>query len=224
VNAPSLNVRANPGQGAAVLATIPNQTALTVLGRFPDGTWLQVRTPDNIQGWVSAAFVTLNIPIANVPVVNASFIAPPTVAPTPIPATAVPAGPTATPVTTTNANVNLVAGAIVLDPAQPVCGQTFTVGFDVANLGSQASAASSTVALVDTRTADGSQQTTTIGGFPILQPNQTFRVSMPLTVSTWYGESHTLRLTIDPNSQVPESQRTDNVGTITYTLPKGNCP
>jgi hypothetical protein len=221
VNAPSLNIRANPGQGASVLATIPNTTPLTVLGRISDSSWLQVRTADNITGWVAAPFVTLNIPLANVPFVTATFIAPPTAAPTAVPATAAPVATTAP---TNNANVNLVAGTVVLDPAQPSCGQTFTVGFDVANLGSQASSVSSTVSLVDKRTADGTQQATTIGGFPVLQPNQTFRVSMPLTVSTWYSESHTLTLVIDPNNQVPEAGKTDNTGTLNYTLQKGTCP
>jgi subtilase family serine protease len=47
---------------------------------------------------------------------------------------------------------------------------------------------------------------------------------MPLTVSTWYSESHTLTLVIDPNNQVPEAGKTDNTGTLNYTLQKGTCP
>jgi hypothetical protein len=217
VNSPRLNVRANPGEGATILTALAQGDAVDIIGRYSDNSWLQVITPTNVTGWVFAQFVTVNINLADVPVVNAVFSPAPTAVPTPIPA---PVGPTAAPAG--NANVNLVAGVIVLDPAQPTCSQTFTVGFDVANLGSQPSAASSTVSLVDS--AQGSAQGTTIGGFPVLQPGQTFRVSMPLTISTWYDVQHTLTLVIDPNNQVPEGNKGDNTGTITYTLAKGSCP
>ncbi len=100
-------------------------------------------------------------------------------------------------------NVNLVAGIVELNPGQPTCQQTFNIGLDVANLGSEVSA-SGTISVTDVRSADGSTQETTIGGFPALQPQQTFRVNMPLTVSTWYNEEHTIILIIDPNNQIPE--------------------
>jgi subtilase family serine protease len=140
------------------------------------------------------------------------------IVPPPPPATATPA-PTATPMS----QANLVAGIVVLDPASPTCAQTFNVGFDVANLGSEATAFSGTVSLVDSRAADGSIQGTTIGGFPVLLPGQTFRVNMPLTISTWYNEVHRIVLTIDPSNQIPESNESDNVRTIEYTLAQGAC-
>jgi hypothetical protein len=212
VNSATLNVRANPGTGAQILANIPRNTPLTILGRYPDNSWLQVLTPSGVTGWVSAELVTININLANVPVVNAQFIAPPPTL-TPVPATPVP-----------TSGANLVAGLVVFDPSQPVCQQTFTVGFDVANLGTQPTTTSGTISLVDTRAADGSQQGNTIGGFPILQPGQTFRVNMPLTISTWYNEQHNITLVIDPGNQIPESTKSDNVRTVSYTLAKGGCP
>ncbi len=117
-----------------------------------------------------------------------------------------------------------MAGIVVFSPSTPTCAQTFNVGFDVANLGSQPTAISGTVSLVDSRAADGSQQGSTVGGFPVLQPGQTFRVTMPLTVSTWYNEQHNITLVIDPSNQIPESNESDNVRTISYTLQKGSCP
>jgi uncharacterized protein YgiM (DUF1202 family) len=213
VNSGQLNVRANPGTGAQILTSVPRDTPLTILGRYSDNSWLQVETPNGVTGWVFTELVTVNINLANVPVVSAQFIAPPpTSTPTPA-ATALPAS-----------GANLVAGVVVFNPSQPTCQQTFTVGFDVANLGTQPTAVSGTVSLVDTRAADGSQQGNTIGGFPILQPGQTFRVNMPLTISTWYNEQHNITLVIDPGHQVPETTTSDNVRTVSYTLAKGGCP
>jgi hypothetical protein len=112
---------------------------------------------------------------------------------------------------------------VVLNPAQPVCNQTFSIGFDVANLGSEPTVSSGTVSVRDARAADGGVQQETIGGFPVLQAGQTFRVDMPLTVSTYFDEDHRLTLVIDPNSQIPETQDGDNQVELTYRLGKGIC-
>jgi hypothetical protein len=98
------------------------------------------------------------------------------------------------------------------------------IGFDVANLGSQPTSASSTISVQDVRNADGSVQGTTIGGFPVLQPGQTFRVDMPLTISTWHSEDHRIILIIDPQNQIPETEEGDNRREVTYRLEKGDCP
>ena len=110
------------------------------------------------------------------------------------------------------------------NPTLKVCAQTFNVGFDVANLGSTPTAASGIVTLTNVRAADGTVQASTIGGFPILQPGQTFRVDMPLTVSTFYNETHRITLVIDQANQIPETQKGDNTQTIEYVLQKGGCP
>ncbi len=212
VNTGSLNVRSSPGEGAQILTAIPRNTPVKILARYSDNTWVKVQTPNGTIGWVYQPLLTVTINLALIPVENPPFIAPPPTN-TPIPPTVQP-----------SSQANLVAGIVVLDPAQPTCQQTFTVGFDVANLGSVPTSASGTVSLVDTRSADGSVQGTTIGGFPVLQPGQTFRVNMPLTISTWYDDQHTITLVIDPTNQIPESVEGDNTRTISYTLQKGSCP
>lgn len=185
-----------------------------------DGTWWKVRYY-NGEGWIFAGLATSSGNLASLP----RDPGPPL--PT---ATSVPVLPTAAPVQTqptaapASTNVNLVAGDVVLDPPQPVCNGTFTIGFDVANLGTAASAASSTVSLTDVRKADGTTQQTTTGGFPILQPGQTFRVNMPLTVSTFVDEDHEIRLVIDPTNLVPETVDGDNSRVVTYRLARGSCP
>lgn len=211
----TLNVRSGPG-----LAFNPPIGILTagetadVLARNPAGDWLKVRYLDG-EGWVFAQLVTLNgdaatLPVDSGPTAPTQAVAPPALPP---PATNTP-----------QSAANLAAGVVTLNPNQPECAQTFVVSLDVANLGTQPSAASGTVTLADTRAADGSVQQETTGGFPVLQPGETFRVDMPLTVTTWYGEAHRLTLTIDPANQIAETQDGDNVLTTEYTLLKGACP
>jgi hypothetical protein len=216
VNAARLNLRQNPGEGATIITTMTRDTALDIVGRMNDNTWVQVVNPAGVTGWVYSPLLQINISLATVPVVPVQFIPPPPTATptvTPIPATPVPA-----------TGVNLVAGIVVLEPASPTCAQTFNVGFDVANLGSQPTSIGGTVSLVDARAADGTVQATTVGSFPVLAPGQTYRVNIPLTISTWYNEVHRITLSIDPADQIPETDATDNNRTIEYVLAKGSCP
>ncbi len=212
VTTATANVRTGDGTNYPAIASLPQGTVVNLVGISNQGTgWYQVQMPSGGLGWMSPTVLQVSGDVSRLPRIQPP---PPPVTPTftPIPATA-------TPVTT----ANLVAGIVVLAPNPPVCAQTFNVGFDVANLGSQATAFSGTVSLVDTRTADGTVQGSTIGGFPVLQPGQTFRVDMPLTISTYFNESHTITLTIDPQAQIPETTRADNVQTIQYTLAQGSC-
>ena len=207
-----INVRRGPGLefDPPIGAFAAGQTT-EILAINPAGSWYKVRYGGG-EGWVYAALTDASGDLATLP----RDPGPPV--PTAAPPTAVP--PTAVPAVTSN--VNLVAGIVELNPGQPTCNQTFNIGLDVANLGSEASA-SGTVSVTDVRSADGSTQETTIGGFPALQPQQTFRVDMPLTVSTWYNEEHTIILVIDPNNQIPESEEGDNRREVRYTLQQGGC-
>ncbi len=209
VSTPSANVRTGDSTLYPVIATLPLDTVVELVGISSTGSgWYQVRLPSGQLGWMSPTVLNVSGDVGRLPRVTPP---PPPVTPTPV--------PTATPVT----NANLVAGIVVLNPNPPVCAQTFIVGFDVANLGSGPTAASGIVTLTDTRAADGAVQASTIGGFPILQPGQTFRVDMPLTVSTYFDELHRITLVIDQANQIPETTLDDNVRTIEYVLQKGGC-
>ena len=84
VNTANLNVRANPGEGARILTTIPRNTPVSILGRYYDNTWVQVQTANGVVGWVYRPLLQVNIDLANVPVLNVQFYAPPpTATPTP---------------------------------------------------------------------------------------------------------------------------------------------
>ncbi len=215
-SSPSGNVRQGDSIFYNIIMSLPTGTSARILGISNRNTgWYQIQLENGQIGWVSPTIVTTSGDLSALPRIEPPPPPPPT--PTPIP-TAIPA--TAIP----SSQANLVAGNISLDPGQPSCAQTFTVHFDVANLGSEATTMSGTVSLVDTRAADGSQQGNTVGGFPVLQPGVTFNVSMPLTISTWYNEQHNITLVIDPSGQIPENNKGDNSRSISYTLQKGSCP
>lgn len=213
--AQGINVRRGPGLAfdPPIGAFAAGQTT-EILALNTDGTWYKVRYGGG-EGWV---FAQLTQASGNI---NALPRDPGPPVPTAAPPTAVPATqPPAPPAS----SVNLVAGIVELNPGTPSCAQTFNIGFDVANLGSQATSASGSVSVRDVRSADGSTQQETLGGFPVLQPGQTFRVDMPLTVSTWYNEEHTIILIIDPANQIGETEEGDNQREVKYTLQKGSCP
>lgn len=211
----TLNVRSGPG--LAFNPPIGSFTAgqsAELLARSPAGDWYKVRYLNGV-GWVFAALVTVAGDPARLPVDAGPA------APTPTTARAtLPLPPTNAPRTT----ANLVAGLVVLTPGMPDCAQPFVVSLDVTNVGSEPTSASGAVALTDARSTDGSVQQTTTGSFPVLQPGETFRVDMPLTVSTYYDELHRITLDIDPANQVNEAQDGDNAQTIDYVLQKGGCP
>ncbi len=215
-SSPSGNVRQGDSVFYNIIVSLPTGTSARILGLSNRNTgWYQIQLDNGQIGWVSPTIVTTSGDLSALPRIEPPPPPPPTPTPFPtaIPATAIP-----------SSQANLVAGNITLDPANPTCQQTFTVHFDVANLGSEPTAISGTVSLVDTRTADGSHQGDTVGGFPVLQPGVTFNVSMPLTIATWYNEQHTITLVIDPSNQIPENNTGDNTRTISYTLQKGSCP
>lgn len=213
---PQGNVRAGDSTFYNIVATVPTGTTARITGISNRGSgWYQIQLDDGRSGWVAPSIVTTSGNLSGLPRIEPPPPPPPTA--TPIP-TAIPA--TAVPIT----QVNLVAGNVTFDVAQPTCQQTFTVRFDIANLGTQANTITGTVSLVDTRAADGSQQGNTVGPIPIIQPGQTVNITMPLTISTWHSELHNLTLVIDPGNQIPETVETDNTRVQSYTLAKGNCP
>jgi Bacterial SH3 domain/CARDB/Bacterial Ig domain len=210
-----VNVRRGPGLefDPPIGAFAAGQTT-DILAVNPAGTWYKVRYGGG-EGWVFAALTNAAGDIASLtrdPGPPVPTAAPPTAVP--------PTQPPPLPATT----ANLVAGIVELNPGTPTCNQTFNIGLDVANLGGEPTASSGTVSVQDVRSSDGSVQETTIGGYPVLQPQQTFRVDMPLTVSTWYGQEHTIILIIDPDNQIPETNEGDNRREVKYTLQQGSCP
>lgn len=64
------NLRAGPGQNAAVIGAVAHQTPIAVVGRNTDGDWLSILTPDGRLAWISAPLVFLQDKlISDLPVV-----------------------------------------------------------------------------------------------------------------------------------------------------------
>jgi len=94
----------------------------------------------------------------------------------------------------------------------------------VANFGSSFSP-SGTISISDFRQLDGKFQTSTVGAFPPIAPGQTLNIGpIPLTVSTFYNESHRLEMTVDGSNLIFETNENDNNKEAIYTLNKAGCP
>ena len=73
------NVRTGPGVAYDLLVRLAAGQKVTVTGRNADGTWLAIPCPtDNppLNGWVSAAVVTVEGDIGRVPVISVSPLVP----------------------------------------------------------------------------------------------------------------------------------------------------
>jgi len=84
VTAEALNLRAGPGVSYGKVGLLHQGEGLTVTARTEAGDWLAVALLDGTEGWVSAVYVDLNIPLDAIAVAGE------------IPATPTPAAPTPT--------------------------------------------------------------------------------------------------------------------------------
>jgi len=63
-----LNVRSGPSVGYSVIAILVEGQQVALIGRNPNGTWLQVRLNDSLTGWVNAAYIRTSAVINSLPV------------------------------------------------------------------------------------------------------------------------------------------------------------
>lgn len=71
VNSALLNLRAAPSTGAGLLARLPQNTELNIIGRSTDSAWYFVRLVTGGDGWVFARYVSTALDIAALPVAEA---------------------------------------------------------------------------------------------------------------------------------------------------------
>jgi uncharacterized protein YraI len=68
-----LNVRSGPGTGYNRVGAVGQGDALIVTGQIDDCSWLQITTPDGVEGWVSGSsqYVTLDARCTDIPAASA---------------------------------------------------------------------------------------------------------------------------------------------------------
>lgn len=205
------NVRSGPGLVfAPPIGNLPADAVANAIGISPDRQWYKIQFGAGT-GWISAQVVEALGNVATLPV----DAGPPPPAPTPTPA---PAVPTNTPEPAASADLSIVL--ITTAPNPPVCLEAFTVTARVVNTGN-ANSGEAVVTFVDTYNgADGVAASAVVRG---LAPNESADVSVTLTVSTNFAETHILRVTADSDNRVPESNESNNSNTLTYILATGGC-
>lgn len=208
-----VNVRSGPSTlfNPPIGSFAAGQTA-DILAKTPAGDWYKVRYY-NGEGWVFGQLLTVSGDT------NAIAIdpGPPIPTLTPVIPTAVPATPVPP---TAVSQANLVLGNVGFSPDLPLkCNRTVEIKVDIANLGTTATTAGGTISIRDLRAADGTEQGSTVGAFPVIQPGQTLNIGgIFLTISTYVTENHRLIITVNPNGAVPETNASDNSREYTYTL------
>jgi hypothetical protein len=201
------NCRTGPSTAYdSVGALLVGQSA-EVVGKYSSANWWIIRNP-NEPGfcWIWGQYASLTGDSSSLPEMT----------PPPL--------PTATHEPTAAPQANLVVGTIQLSPSQPICHQTFTVGFDVTNSGSAPTSSAGLVSVVNIRVAGGTVQTTSGDDFPILAPGQSFHISLPMFVNSGPNQAYRITVTLDPGDEIPESNEGDNVTVVNYILQQGSCP
>lgn len=184
-----------------------------ILGISSFGTgWYYIQLKDGRRGFIAPTIVSVSGNATGLP-----LISPP---PPPTPAATATPLPPPTPITA----ANLVITGLGLNPNPPVCNQTFTLLVTVTNVGTGPTVSSGLASVQDIAARTGTVGTTSQGGFPVLNPGQSFTMSIPLTVAIYYNEPHQIVIQIDPSNQIPETNKNDNTAPLPYTLQKGSCP
>jgi len=75
VNTGRLNVRSGPYHTYAVVVVIDKGQGFTLLGRNTPATWVQIKLPSGITGWVKAAYIKTDAVIGNLPVTGDADVA-----------------------------------------------------------------------------------------------------------------------------------------------------
>lgn len=67
---PQFELRSGPGTEFPVVGTVIQGQSVVLLGRNADGTWLKIRMPDGLEGWVMAVTLQTEIPLDNLPILE----------------------------------------------------------------------------------------------------------------------------------------------------------
>lgn len=203
------NVRSGDSTLYPVVGSLAAGSSAQIVGISNTGSNWYLIDLNGQRGFISPTVVTVSGNTAGLQLV----------APPPVPVTPTPVA-TATPTSA----ANLVVSGISVAPNPPICNQTYNLTVRILNNGTAATNTSSTLGVSDVHIATGTVAAQSIGGFPVLQPGQTFDVVVPLTAAVYYNEGHRINISLDPGAVVIENNEGDNGGTFDYILQKGSCP
>ncbi|MCS6837112.1 MAG: SH3 domain-containing protein [Anaerolineae bacterium] len=206
-----VNVRSGPGTiFAPPIGSLAANATTTILAVSPGRDWYKIQYY-NGSGWIIASAAEVTGDLASLPV----EAGPPTPLPTQPPAPTAPsAGPTAIS-GSSDLVVTAVSGALT-------CNQPGRVDVTVTNIGTTTSGP--TRVLVES-VARGNQVAAS-ASFDVgaIDPRVPVDGSVTLTVTTFVGEEHVLRVTIDPDNRIPETNEGNNQNSGTrYILQSGGC-
>jgi len=200
------NVRRGDDTSYSRVGALLTGESARVLGLSAFGSgWYYIEMDNGLRGFVAPSIVEFSGNALDLPRIQ------PPPPPTP-PATAIPL---------TSANLQITG--LRLDPAQPVCGQSFDVYINVQNTGSGATITSGILSVVDRNVRTSLTTGSTTGGFPVIGSGSSFVVVTTLTVDTFFAEAHDIVVTLDTSGGIPETNEGDNISSIRYTLQQGNC-
>lgn len=203
------NVRSGDSTLYDIVGIVRLGEVVPVTGLSATGSgWWRIRLANGREGWVAPSLVRVRGDIGSLP----------RVLPPPPPPTATPTF-TPTPVSQSD----LIITSITLSGANQICNETFNVNVTVQNVGSTSSNSSGTISVQDVHIASGSITETTVGGFPILNPGESFTSNIPITVDTYYADQHRITVVVDSLNQIVETNEANNFGAVEYRLRRGSC-
>jgi len=107
INTGALNVRSGPGTQFSVVDVVYQGQVVTMIARTTDNSWVFIRTPNVVDGWVNASYIIPSVPINTLPIIGAI-----TPTPTPPPTNTPVPGTTPTPVQPIYATAVVNTGAL----------------------------------------------------------------------------------------------------------------
>jgi CARDB/Bacterial Ig domain len=210
------NLRRGPGTvfEPPVGSIAANQEAELVAVN-PARDWYKIRY-FNSTAWIFASLVQTSGDVSSLPVDAGP--------PTPIPATATPIPPTPTETPIPNP-VNLYVVNIAIDPHPLKCQKTSQIQVTVGNNGTSNAESGGKILVEAVLVSSGAVLESTVTIFGPIAAGAQATASASITVGTNFDELQRIRVTVDIDGQVAESNENDNTtdtGTD-YILKKGNC-
>lgn len=204
------NVRAGDSTSYRRITVLLRDQSASIIGINTRRTWYQIQLTNGRIGWVGSSVVTVTGDLTNVPVVASPALTTSTAVSTPAP----------TNPASTQGLSDLSASPPKLEPNTPTCGVAFNILVNINNAGPNKTNSPATIYIEDIYNGATTASFTTV--LPEINGGTNFVVGGLMIVNTGGGGTHTIRVTIDPENRVTESNENNNVVSTTYTL-SGGC-